>query len=757
MNHKMITTAVAIAALCATAATDCTTWHRLKTNGAKGFTASCWYAYDDPSQTTFTAASDPSGQYYVPEGLRIDAEAVTFPGNALAVAGTLRLTGKSVATVVGDLRLLPGAQITFNNNCTLQGVTTVEGTESAPVTMAPFYFTGRTFTFGSAFKGEPGCLLRVASTGKFAGTDGSFATRAQFSTTPLLFSGDWSGYLGTFAVCTNSYVVFNPSTSAMAGRISVESGGVLSSTKTGALTVGDLSLANGAELAFPSATTMAVPYHWLVTNALEVADRLQVSFARPSMNGFIVARLSGPAAANAPDVSGLEVSVALTFNGTIPLPRNSHAEYVDNGDGTKDLKISWDTINVMTTQNSGQPSEKSAFAAGNEAYWQSGTIPDPTAESVDVYASQNIMFWLYGTLRYDGMTLVMNSGKTLYNQAYNLYLKEVHLLGDSLIIGPNAGNNYDHTLHTDLVLHGGTAKLTDSWGSKWFALKGTIRGAGAMAITHAATYGNRLRSDDSGFTGDYVLTGPTGEAVYDRPVFYIDVGDDFVFGGTYSGSAAWKSVTFSSFPYVLFSSDMTMAEPTRGVHVLGGAVFEVPAGKTLDISEPVTYAGEVVKLGAGALVLGGSALFIDGKAATEPLAGTNVLTVAEGTLRVAATNAVDGLEVTFAEGTSLEVDLAATGDLAEFGAVNTKWSAPFASGAADGKIAVSLPVRPLPDGQTSVAICTVTATAAENLEFALPGSVSRRKCTIDRRTNADGTVTFLAVVSAKPGLLISFK
>ena len=36
--------------------------------------------------------------------------------------------------------------------------------------------------------------------------------------------------------------------------------------------------------------------------------------------------------------------------------------------------------------------------------------------------------------------------------------------------------------------------------------------AGAMAITHGGAYGNRLRSDDSGFTGDYVSSDVVGES-----------------------------------------------------------------------------------------------------------------------------------------------------------------------------------------------------------------------------------------------------
>ena len=157
----------------------------------------------------------------------------------------------------------------------------------------------------------------------------------------------------------------------------------------------------------------------------------------------------------------------------------------------------------------------------------------------------------------------------------------------------------------------------------------------------------------------------------------------------------------------------------------------------------------------GTLSLGGDARFIDGDPATEPQEGTNRLTIVAGSLAVTSTNAVNGVRVAFAEGTSLILDPSpASTAMAEFGMVNTRWTEPFVSTAADGKINVAVKAsEALESGaqRVAVALCTVAnGTLAEELraKFKIRKPAHYRVNT-ETRTNADGTVTLLAVFSIK--------
>ena len=113
--------------------------------------------------------------------------------------------------------------------------------------------------------------------------------------------------------------------------------------------------------------------------------------------------------------------------------------------------------------------------------------------------------------------------------------------------------------------------------------------------------------------------------------------------------------------------------------------------------------------------------------------------------------------MSFAAGTALAVDpCPADADLRDYGAINTKWSAPFAS-AQGGAIPVSFLDAPFPDNAFSVAICTVSQAASETLRFDVPATVKKRRCTVTERANSDGTVSFVVSFSAKAGFAIAFR
>ena len=63
----------------------------------------------------------------------------------------------------------------------------------------------------------------------------------------------------------------------------------------------------------------------------------------------------------------------------------------------------------------------------------------------------------------------------------------------------------------------------------------------------------------------------------------------------------------------------------------------------------------------------------------------------------------------------------------------------------------------MPNNAFDVAICTVSVEASATLKFDVPETVQKRKCEVVQRTNADGTVTFVAKIAAKPAMVISIR
>ena len=156
---------------------------------------------------------------------------------------------------------------------------------------------------------------------------------------------------------------------------------------------------------------------------------------------------------------------------------------------------------------------------------------------------------------------------------------------------------------------------------------------------------------------------------------------------------AYNALTVNQMCMLATYTDVTLtADYNRGIRIVNcGRVF-VTDGQTLAVNTPITYAGELRKEGKGTLALGGKALFINGKDATAPLAGTNELQVIAGSVKPTSTNCLDGVKMTFAAGTKLVYDLDPAGEgMKEFGPVNVK--EPDGTPLAMGEGVASVPVE----------------------------------------------------------------
>ena len=722
-------------------ATDYSTWYQY--TGADRqtcFTAACWVDPADPDAAKTTAQA--GQQYFVPAGKTANAADgnATFAGASLAVAGTLRYTKASATYTVNDLILCPGGILAQSTSLTVAGNLTVEGTAASPSIWQTFLFGGRTFNYKPNLIGGPTAFLYV-------GTENVYQRSNQFGDTHNV-TMDMSAYEGEVAFRGLRFY-FAPSKTDIPGKITVCANTILEVTKkSGSYTVGSLAFEDGAELRL--ATTWNDCAYFNVTNAISFGESFAFTSTALGTNGYRIAKLSGVAAANAPDVT----SVAVTFMEPWgDLPKNAHLEIIDCGDGTKDVRVAWDPIEILIKATDSDPNTDVLSVADA---WASGVVPSADFEG-DVASTVVTTFRAYGTIKRTGTHLTMKNN-TLRCEAYYLYLAGVDLVGDSSLRASGISDDEPHRLYAPIRIFGGTCNFY-GWNSKRLHLYGTISGTGTIIGTERlhvdSKFGLGLFGDDSGFSGDYNFSLSNGDAwdPSDRPDKYvIEIGGQFTFGGDYSGANAWKSVMFNHFPYVRVSSDVSMTNATRGVLVQEGVVFDVANGKTLTIGEGMTYGGALVKYGAGALVLGNEApqFLADTVQTNTPFAGTNELRIVEGSLKVAAVDAVNGLAVSFTNGVTLVVDVGATGDLKTYGARNVKWETPFSS---DAAVQVAFDGELASDNET-LGICTISATAAAPT-FALPERYSRRKVTAKGwRTNDDGSRTYEVAIEKAGSILI---
>ena len=200
----------------------------------------------------------------------------------------------------------------------------------------------------------------------------------------------------------------------------------------------------------------------------------------------------------------------------------------------------------------------------------------------------------------------------------------------------------------------------------------------------------------------------------------------------------------------------------RGLYVQGcGRVF-VGASKSAkyecEIRWPVLLSGAFWKQGEGSLVLAGPMRHEtddDGEVCDVPRAGSNLVVVAAGTLKIAHADALAGAETSFSDGTKLVVRYTGEDDdLQRYGIRDTTATTPFA-----GALPIELDVSrlPVPTGvdAPTLGLVTVSRAAADDVEALLPKTMRLWKGYASKVVREDGaeTTTF-KVKSEIKGLML---
>ena len=631
-------------------------------------------------------APAPGFKYYVPVDKVLASEYSsndphTFKGDELAIAGGfLHVREANKKTVVPVMAFCQGGYFTCGKSQKAGTYSFESGhVEIRSVGQKPAQFRYPTDSEKTSY---PQLTMKF-----YGGADAEFEfvnTGAGSNTFGFHLNGALSDYLGTMTIANGARPKLTLADNAVPSILKVRDGGVLDmSLVPSDLTVGTLSWADGGILSFP--VTDEKYANIIVTNALQVSGTPRFTLAGlsnvgagepPSYPLFI---LSGPAAENVPDLSGV---AGTPIAGPLPHWR---LVVTANDDGTKTVFATYKEIVTLVNDYSSTTPKYSALYDGNGSYWSNGELP---TSGYDYYIISNMLWYSGGPSSFAGDSLTIAPDKTV-RCARTVTVNDLNLDGGTwMFIGAN--NAY---LHGRVTAWPEVSTFSGYNGNR-LVIDAAIAGNGELDFkmhTGIKSPGISyvLAGDNSAFAGKIKITTPVYAGASDKPAvpdlekgYYtkVQINDDYSLGGAYAGSDNWCAVTLEKQSRIIVTNDIVLSEPTRGLFVSGVGYVQVAEEATFALESPLTLGGELIKLGEGVLSLGGQVSFIDGNPATSPVEGVNKLTVAEGALKISSANACNGMEISFENGARLIVDASAGGEIAERGLNNVAWETPFRFG-----------------------------------------------------------------------------
>lgn len=245
-------------------------------------------------------------------------------------------------------------------------------------------------------------------------------------------------------------------------------------------------------------------------------------------------------------------------------------------------------------------------------------------------------------------------------------------------------------------------------------LRSRISGDGYMRVRPTGASGSsngrlNIGGDNSDFTGQIeVATHTSSGTTYTGTILAFDAPENL--GGA-PAAFNYKALSIGNTCVLAPTRPMTLATANRGIWIDTLGRIAVTNG-TFGIMEPIRMTGTIQKEGTGILALGGDISFgADGTDA--PSGANNVLNVTAGGILPLTTNGFASLSISFAAGTRLVADAVATdAGVQEYGLFNSYGAFTLPS---DGKLRVKIANDPADSRPYSIALCTVTESAAAAL------------------------------------------
>ena len=585
----------------------------------------------------------------------------------------------------------------------------------------------------------------------------------------LVLAGDCSGFSGKLAITPNRGVssvsidkseyfvklILAKDDFTMPGSVTVSERCAIEVTGKSAK-LGSLTLNSGSILTVPAVGAGALEVTETLT--LKAPQRLYAVHSVPADG---VARttdiLSAPA--------GVELKAEdFVLEGELAELQFATLGVKDNG-GCKTLFISYEPmveLEVSDTSSLGRAAanDTTEIAWGTGTSWSNGETPSDGTNYVVKMRDGKKMYLRTPTSNKDhkfpgkSLTVGTNGFLRIFQSNKKLTVSDLRLMGGSQV---DVGQSTYSTLVGNISIVSGTARFGvisknslsfdasfSGDGDVWFS--GVDEGS-------SEPYGEfRFLKDSPDFKGrirvEYCRNNPS----YGTKRQNIVAGSELQLGGRMDAFDA-KALTLRKYGRLTTRGSFALTRDyNRGVFVdggYGGVINVTNKSHELEFTTQLTLNGTLYKEGSGTLVMGGSVKF-GADASDTPTEGANFFIVTNGTVKVTATDAMNGLATTFAAGTRLVLEVDPdNAELTGHGIRNDKIDNPFSVNGG-GKLPISLhasdDVKAAMKGRPmTIGLFTVTAQADETFRALMPETLRspfRSTKSSIVRNEKDGTVLY---------------
>lgn len=661
-----------------------------------------------------------------------DADATTvFRGRSLTL-GRVRQTAHSEAKTSWDnwgtggglILSAPGYYTMYVGNVEsdIYGKVRVETTADSPF---PFQFEAANscMNFHGDFAG---------------GSDAAFKINGLRDNVSFKFSGSLDNYLGSVAA---SNVTLHVGSTVLAGSLSMDRATLTPINGESVFTVGTLNLGHDVRIMATGDMSAGTSGLIAVTNALHMTARPVTISIDPSHREG----LEGPVALSVLSVPagvGLHAGDFSVDAGCAGWTRLAVSTNSEENTCVLSAVIAPVVEQTVTDANIRDPNYASSF--NDSSHWSDNAVPHRGAHYLVPKINSAVARLRTPTdiamdYVFPGETLTID-GSCELGLFYRGFSCNELRLGDKALVMLGNGVAYG-TLGGRLALPQNGHVFICAYNGATFEIAADVTGSSRIVFdgTHGNASGRRattlLTGDNSRFTGT-ITVGLNRDPmnISDNKFQTLKVSDPACLGAPLVEFDA-TALVLKRLARLHADSTFALSDLTRGVYIgedgskVGGAgatntagtdsegQIYVSSGETLSILSQLTLNGRLHKYGAGTLALGGALRFGPAAAVVdEPHANSNSCIVAEGYVKPLSADAFNGMEMTFAAGSGIRLDIdPQNADLRAYGLRNTKVETPFAT--MEGKISVDFDV---PEGFSvekpfTIGVVTVPAGIADSV------------------------------------------
>ena len=545
---------------------------------------------------------------------------------------------------------------------------------------------------------------------RFSGINYGNSSYPVIAGTSFCLGGEWTNYFGTVEV-TNTTVAFG--TTVLPGVLELDGKSILTTKSTSdVFAVDTLVLAAGAKIEVKADESLLACGMIVVTNMLDMASPIKLAIDGALYEGRETAVylnvLSVPVSAN---ISADDFELAAGAGDAAQKMRLAIERNVESGLDTVVVVYVPNVVYQVVTdadvrdiQDSNKVPYTSSFDIADN--WSDLQTPHQNAEyvvrKIDSKTTK-LRTPVDPDLDYDfpGERLIIENACQFGLFYKSLNVKEL-VLGDNsfFMLGKGIKNG---SLGGVLSVPVGTVSLCAFEGAE-FTIAADIVGSARLVFdgSHANTSSRRattkLTGENSRFTGTITVGLNRVPANVASNFFQtLSVEDPLKLGAPLSKFDP-TALVLKRLARLSAVGSISFDDGTRGIYVgedgseIGGGrandwgtnsegQFYVEDEETLAVRTQLTLNGRLHKYGRGTLALGGALKFgpADG-ISDDPVANSNYCSIAEGFVKPLAADAFNGMELSFASGTGMRLDIdPADSVLKKYGMRNTKAGVPFAA------------------------------------------------------------------------------